>query len=76
MVTAMNLTQSDEVIGFVQAAQAAGLPVVISFTVETDGSLPTGKPLNEAIDAVDDATNDAAAYFMVNCAHPDHFFIY
>ena len=76
MVTAMNLTQSDEAIGFVQAGQAAGLPVVISFTVETDGSLPTGQPLNEAIDAVDDATNGAAIYFMVNCAHPDHFFIY
>ena len=59
MVTAMNLTQSDEAIGFVQAAQAADLPVVISFTVETDGSLATGQPLNEAIDAVDDATNDA-----------------
>lgn len=74
MVTALTFTQSDEAIGFVRAAQAAGLPVVISFTVETDGSLPTGQPLNEAIGAVDDATDGAAAYFMVNCAHPDHFF--
>jgi homocysteine S-methyltransferase len=46
---------------------------VVSFTVETDGSLPTGQPLNEAIDAVDDATGAATAYYMVNCAHPDHF---
>jgi S-methylmethionine-dependent homocysteine/selenocysteine methylase len=74
MVTALTFTQSDEAIGVVRAAQSAGLPVVISFTVETDGSLPTGQPLNEAIDAVDDATENAAAYFMVNCAHPDHFF--
>jgi homocysteine S-methyltransferase len=73
MVTALTFTQSDEAIGAVRAAQSAGLPIVISFTVETDGSLPTGQPLNEAISAVDDATNAAAAYFMVNCAHPDHF---
>lgn len=74
MVTALTFTQSHEAIGLVRAARAAGLPVVISFTVETDGRLPTGQPLNEAIAAVDDATDGAAAYFMVNCAHPDHFF--
>jgi len=73
MVTALTFTQSDEAIGVVRAAQSAGLPVVVSFTVETDGRLPTGQPLNEAIEAVDDATEAAAAYFMVNCAHPDHF---
>ncbi len=72
MVTALTFTQSDEAIGFVRAARKAGLPVVMSFTVETDGSLPTGQPLNEAIDAVDEAADAGAAYFMVNCAHPDH----
>ena len=74
MVTALTFTQSDEAIGVVRAAQAAGLPAVISFTVETDGRLPTGQPLSEAIGAVDEATDGAAAYFMVNCAHPDRFF--
>ena len=74
MVTATTFTQSDEAIGVVQAARSADLPIVISFTVENDGRLPTGQPLDEAINAVDDATDAAAAYFMVNCAHPDHFF--
>ena len=74
MVTALTFTQSDEAIGVVRAAKKAGLPIVVSFTVETDGKLPTGQPLGEAIRAVDDATDRAAAYFMVNCAHPDHFF--
>ncbi len=74
MVTALTFTQSDEAIGVVRAAKKAGLPIVVSFTVETDGKLPTGQPLGEAIQAVDDATDEAAAYFMVNCAHPDHFF--
>lgn len=74
MVTAMTFTQPDEAIGLVRAAAAAGLPAVVSFTVETDGCLPAGQRLEEAIRAVDSATDSAAAYFMVNCAHPDHFF--
>ena len=73
MATALTFTQSDEATGVVRAARSAGLPVVVSFTVETDGSLPTGQPLDEAIAAVDDATDNGAAYFMINCAHPDHF---
>lgn len=74
MVTALTFTQSTEATGAVHAARAHGLPIVVSFTVETDGRLPTGEPLRDAIRKVDDETNGAAAYFMVNCAHPDHFF--
>lgn len=73
MITALTFTQSDEAIGVVRAAGEAGLPVAVSFTVETDGKLPTGQTLKEAIETVDQATNASAAYFMVNCAHPDHF---
>ena len=74
MVTATTFTQADEAIGIVRAARAAKLPIVVSFTVETDGTLPAGQSLGEAIELVDEATESAAAYFMVNCAHPDHFF--
>ncbi len=73
MITAYTLTQSNEAIGIVRAARAADLPVVVSFTVETDGNLPSGQSLKDAIVAVDEATESGAAYFMVNCAHPDHF---
>lgn len=73
MVSGTTFTQSDEATGFVQAASELGLPVVISFTVETDGRLPTGQALGDAIQSVDDATAGGAAYFGVNCAHPDHF---
>jgi S-methylmethionine-dependent homocysteine/selenocysteine methylase len=69
-VTALTLTYPEEAIGVVQAA--AGLPVVPSFTVETDGRLPDGTPVAEAVARVDDATGGAAAFFMLNCAHPDH----
>ena len=51
----------------------AAIPVVVSFTVETDGRLPSGQSLGEAIEEVDAQTEGAAAYFMVNCAHPTHF---
>ena len=73
LVTAITMTSADEAVGVVRAAVAAGLPVVISFTVETDGRLPSGQPLREAVEEVDARTDGAAAYFMVNCAHPSHF---
>ncbi len=73
LITAITMTYTDEAIGVTEAARAAGMPVVISFTVETDGTLPTGQPLGEAIEAVDAATDSYPAYYMVNCAHPTHF---
>lgn len=73
MVTAITMTNVDEAIGITRAAQAPGMPVAISFTVETDGRLPTGQLLKEAIEAVDRATDSGPAYYMINCAHPTHF---
>jgi S-methylmethionine-dependent homocysteine/selenocysteine methylase len=73
MVTAITMTYADEAIGLTRAAQAAGIPVAISFTVETDGRVPSGQPLGEAIAEVDAATDAGPAYYMINCAHPTHF---
>jgi S-methylmethionine-dependent homocysteine/selenocysteine methylase len=73
MVTALTMTYADEAAGLAQAAADAGLPVAISFTVETDGRLPSGQELGDAIEAVDAATDAAPAYYMINCAHPTHF---
>jgi len=67
------ITNIPEALGIVRASRAAELPVVISFTLATDGRLPTGQTLQQAIEAVDDATDHAAACFMINCAHPTHF---
>jgi S-methylmethionine-dependent homocysteine/selenocysteine methylase len=74
LVTAITMTYADEALGVARAARDAGLPVVISFTVETDGRLPSGQSLREAIEAVDAASGSEVAYFMVNCAHPSHFY--
>jgi S-methylmethionine-dependent homocysteine/selenocysteine methylase len=73
MVTAITMTYAEEAIGVTQAAAAVGLPAVISFTLETDGRLPSGQALGGAIQQVDDATEGAPAYYMINCAHPTHF---
>lgn len=73
MVTAITMNYPEEAIGVTRAAQAVEMPVAISFTVETDGRLPTGHSLAEAIGEVDAATNSGPIYYMINCAHPTHF---
>ena len=77
LVTAVTMTYVDEAIGIVRAAAAVGLPVIVSFTVETDGRLPSGQTLAEAVTAVDDHADSIGAsrpqFYMINCAHPSHF---
>ena len=73
LVTAYTLTNTPEAIGIAQAAQSAGIPCVLSFTLETDGHLPGGKPLGRAISEVDAAVDGYPAYYMINCVHPIHF---
>jgi S-methylmethionine-dependent homocysteine/selenocysteine methylase len=72
-VTAITMTYAEEAIGIARASRQAGIPAAISFTVETDGRLPSGQELGEAIELVDSETDAAPAYFMINCAHPTHF---
>lgn len=73
MACAITMNYVEEALGIVRAAQAAGMPVAISFTVETDGNLPTGESLASAIDHIDEVTLAYPAYYMINCAHPTHF---
>ena len=73
MVSAITMNYVEEAIGIARAAGAANLPVVISFTVETNGKLSTGMGLKEAIEQVDKSVSEPPLYFMINCAHPTHF---
>jgi S-methylmethionine-dependent homocysteine/selenocysteine methylase len=73
MMTAVTMTYVEEAVGITRAAVDAGIPVAVSFTVETDGRLPSGQSLGDAISQVDDITAGAPSYFLVNCAHPTHF---
>ncbi len=73
MVSAITMNYVEEAIGIALAAREADMPIAVSFTVETDGRLPTGQPLGEAIRETDAATAGYPSYYMVNCAHPEHF---
>lgn len=73
LVTTLTMTHVEEAVGIARAAQDAGIPAVISFTTETDGNIPTGQSLGDAIEETDALTGAAPAYYMVNCAHPTHF---
>lgn len=73
MLCAMTLNYAEEAIGIARAASKAGMPAAISFTVETDGRLPGGQSLAETIQRVDGETGGYPSYYMVNCAHPEHF---
>ena len=73
MVCAITMNYTDEAIGVARAAERAAMPAALSFTVETDGRLPTGQALRAAIEQVDDETGGYPAYYMINCAHTAHF---
>lgn len=73
MVCAITMNYVDEAVGIARAARRADTPVAVSFTVETDGKLPTGQTLKAAIEQVDVATSRYPSYYMINCAHPTHF---
>ncbi len=73
VVTALTMGYVEEAVGIARAAEAADLPVIVSFTLETDGRLPSGMSLADAIVATDLATNAYPIHYMINCAHPAHF---
>ncbi|WP_027999805.1 homocysteine S-methyltransferase family protein [Sinorhizobium arboris] len=73
MITAVTMTNIEEAVGIAQAARGRDMPCAVSFTVETDGRLVTGRSLQHAIEAVDAETGGYPLYYMINCAHPSHF---
>jgi S-methylmethionine-dependent homocysteine/selenocysteine methylase len=73
LISAITMTYAEEASGIALAAANAGVPVAISFTVETDGKLPSGQALGDAVAQVDAETRSAPVHYLVNCAHPTHF---
>jgi homocysteine S-methyltransferase len=72
VVAALTMTSAGEAIGIVRAAREAGLPTVVSPTLETDGRLPDGAKLADFVAQVDDATGGAPVCYQINCVHPIH----
>lgn len=73
MISAITMTHTGEALGIARACARRRVPLVLSFTVETDGRLPSGQTLKDAIEEVDAKTRNGPSYYMINCAHPDHF---
>ncbi len=73
MIGAFTMNYVEEALGIARAARAASMPLALSFTVETDGKLPSGQSLTEAIERVDEESDEYPVYYMINCAHPSHF---
>lgn len=73
VASAITMTYIEEAIGVIIAAKSHGVPIVVAFTVETDGRLPSGQALEDAIRAADEATEGYPTFYGVNCAHPEHF---
>ena len=73
MISAITMTYPAQAVGIACAAKSRGLPHVLSFTVETDGHLPNGQPLQQALAETEAETGGSALFYMVNCAHPEHF---
>lgn len=73
MATALTMTNLAEADGIAAAAREIGIPLVVSFTVETDGCLPTGMALADAVAHIEDRHGDNVAFYGINCAHPTHF---
>lgn len=73
MVSAITMTHTGEAAGIARACAKRRLPLALSFTLETNGRLPSGETLRDAIQIVDADAATRPAYYMINCAHPDHF---
>ena len=73
MITALTFNYVEEAVGVARAAKDCDMPIVVSFTVETDGRLPTGQTLKEAIEQVESESDRTPIYYKINCAHPTHF---
>jgi S-methylmethionine-dependent homocysteine/selenocysteine methylase len=73
LVTAITMNYTEEALGLVAAAKSHDMPAVISFTLETDGRLPGGDMLGDVIQDIDEKTGSYPSYYMINCAHPEHF---
>tara|TARA_R110002074_G_scaffold203294_2_gene371174 strand:+ start:1454 stop:2410 length:957 start_codon:yes stop_codon:yes gene_type:complete len=73
LITGATFSGVEEAIGITRAAKALEMPIVISFITNSDGRLDGGETMREAVEKVDAATNNAPAYYMINCGHPTEF---
>lgn len=74
IVWAATINNVPEAVGIARAAAAAGLPLNLSFTLDSDHRLQSGPSLREAIEATDAQAGAAQPdSYGINCSHPLEF---
>jgi len=73
MAIALTFNNIPEAVGVVRAAKSIGLPLGVSLTLTPESRLRSGPTLREAVEAIDEKTEGAAAWFGTNCSHPLEF---
>ncbi|PTU32273.1 homocysteine S-methyltransferase family protein [Stenotrophobium rhamnosiphilum] len=74
LVSAMTFNNIPEAVGLSRAAARVGLPLALSFTLDSTCCLKSGPSLKEAIEAVDTQAGDAKpTFYGINCSHPFEF---
>lgn len=73
-VSAVTFNSVAEAVGVARAAARIGVPLNISFTLESNHRLKSGLSLKEAVQAVDSHAGDARPdFYGINCSHPSEF---
>ncbi|MEJ1962670.1 MAG: homocysteine S-methyltransferase family protein [Gammaproteobacteria bacterium] len=73
-VGAVTFNNIPEAVGVARAAKRLGMPLNISFTLDSNHRLKSGPSLKEAIEAVDREAGDARPdFYGINCSHPLEF---
>jgi len=70
---AITFNNIPESVGVARAAAKIGVPLAISLTLDSNSKLHSGPSLADAITAIDEQTNQAPEYFLINCSHPLEF---
>jgi S-methylmethionine-dependent homocysteine/selenocysteine methylase len=70
---ALTFNNIPEAIGVARAAARIGVPLAISFTLDTTSRLSSGPSLARAVETVETETDGAPAFYSLNCSHPVEF---
>lgn len=73
IITAATMNYVEEALGVTLAAKSTSTPLVVSFTLSSEGDLPSGMTLKEAIMKVDTISGEYPLHYMINCVHPVYF---
>ena len=72
-IKAATLPAVSEALGIARAIAQTGIPCVLSFVIRPDGNVLDGTPLQKAVAQIDNETDQAPIFYMVNCVHPSVF---